>query len=280
MKKIHVVLDSTANGSEELLGAHENLHKVSLKLLLGEREWDEDELTATQLFEQMQRTDAFPSTSQPPLGAFMRVFEPIIAAGGEVLVLTVSGGLSGTVQCAAAAARAVDEKRVEVVDTQTTALGIVNMAEQALAMIAHGASLAAVAARMREIAAATHTLFLPDSLEYLHRGGRIGGAAALLGTLLKIKPVLRLEAGKIGVLDKVRTRARAIARMLEQVKQCGAPTYIGVVHSGDAEEAADVGAALAKLYPEARIEMGEVGSVLATHAGPRAIALMYQEKLV
>lgn len=279
VKNIHVVIDSTANMPAKLMEKYKNLHKVSLKLILGDQEWNEDDLSSAELFEAMKHTDAFPKTSQPPLGAFIEVFESIVRAGGQVIVLAVSGGLSGTVDGAKAAARSVDEKCIRVIDTKTAALGIVNMAEQALSMIEAEMELDDIIVRLNRIVDATHTLLLPDSLEYLHKGGRIGGAAAVFGTLFQIKPILSLTDGKIAVLDKVRTRARAVARMIEEVGKCDGLDYLGIVHSGAEAECMKIKAKFAEIYPGIKISVNEVSSALATHAGPAALAFMYQEKL-
>lgn len=279
MENIHVVLDSTANVPVELLQKFKNLHKVSLKLIIGEKEWNEDDLSSSQLFEEMKHTDVFPRTSQPPLGEFVKLFEPIIADGGKIIVLTVSGGLSGTVEGAKTAARMVNDKNIYVIDTKTAVLGIVNMAEQALAMIEDGLKIEDIVEKLNKIVEATHTILLPDSLEYLHKGGRIGGAAAIFGTLFQIKPVLYLVDGKVAVLDKVRTRSRAITRMIDEVKKCDGLAYIGVVHSGVEEDGLKVKERLEEIYPECKISVNEVSSALAIHAGPAALAFMYQEKL-
>lgn len=279
MGNIHVVIDSTANAGPELLQKYKNLHRVSLKLILGGREWEEDELSAERLFSEMALAGAFPKTSQPAVGEFIKIFEPIVQSGGEAIVLTISGGLSGTADGARTAAKAVGEKKIRVIDTKTTAWGITNMAEQALTMIEAGLSADDIAGRLQEVAGATHTLFLPDSLEHLHKGGRIGGASAIFGALLQIKPVLCLTDGKITVLDKVRTRAKAVRRMIEEVEKCGELSYLGIVHTGEEAECAEIKARLEALYPSLCISAGRAGAVLATHAGPSALAFMYQKKL-
>lgn len=279
MENIHIVVDSTAHVSPELLKKYKNLHKVSLKLLLGDREWEEDSLSAGRLFQEMAGAGAFPKTSQPPQGEFIKILAPIAESGGQAVVLAMSGGLSGTVDGARAAARFVGGGSVRVIDTKTTAFGIANMAQQALAMVEAGFTADSIAGRMEEIAALTHTLFLPDSLEYLHKGGRIGGASAVFGSLLRIKPLLYLLDGKVAILDKVRTRRRAVERMIEEVEKCGELAYLGIVHSGAEAECQVIKARMEKLYPSLQIPVGEAGAALAAHVGPAALAFMYQEKL-
>lgn len=279
MDNIHVVLDSTANVPAELLQKHKNLHQVSLKVMLADKEWNETDLTAPKLFTEMKNSSAFPKTSQPALGDFIAIFQQIIQASGKIIVITVAGGLSGTVEGAKTAARTVSEKDIYVIDSQTTLSGMVHLAECALDMAAQGVSIEEIVHNLHERAKVMHTLLLPDSLEHLHRGGRIGGAAAIFGTILQIKPVLHLVEGKIVVLDKVRTRTKAIRRMEDELAKCKDIAYIGVAHIGAEAEALKEKEQLSSLYPSVQISVTEAGSVLAAHVGPATLALIYQEKI-
>lgn len=279
MDNIHVVLDSTANVSAELLQKYKNLHQVSLKVMLADKEWNETDLTAPELFAEMKNSGMFPKTSQPALGDFIAVFQQITQAGGKIIVITVAGGLSGTVEGAKTAARMVSEKDIYVIDSQTTLSGMIHLAENALDMAARGVPIADIVHNLHARVKVTHTLLLPDSLEHLHRGGRIGGAAAVFGTILQIKPILHLAAGKIVVLDKVRTRAKAIRRMEDELAKCKNLDYIGVAHIGAEAEALREKEQLARLYPSVRISLMEAGPVLAAHVGPATFALIYQEKI-
>ncbi|MBP2631070.1 MAG: degV family protein [Firmicutes bacterium] len=279
MNNIHIVLDSTAHVDNALLQKYKNLHKVSLKVRIGDHEWDEDELSAHDLFIETKKAGVLQQTSQPPIGEFIQLFESIIAEGGEVIVISVSGALSGTVQGARTAAATVNTKKIHVIDTQTAAIGMVRMAESALQMIEEGKSVEEILEVLHKQVKATHTLLLPDSLEYLHQGGRIGGAATLFGTILQIKPVLYLTEGRITILDKVRTRKRAINRLIEEFDHCGEIDYIGVVHIEAQEDGQELKERVAALYPNAIISLTEAGSAVASHIGPGAVALIYQERI-
>lgn len=279
MNNIHIVLDSTAHIDNALLQKYKNLHKVSLKVRIADHEWDEDELSAHDLFIETKKAGVLQQTSQPPIGEFIQLFQSIVDEGGEVIVIAVSGALSGTVQGAKTAAATVNTKKIHVIDTQTTAIGMVRMTESALQMIEAGNSVEEILEVLHKQVKATHTLLLPDSLEYLHRGGRIGGAAALFGTILQIKPVLYLTEGRITILDKVRTRKRAINRLIEELGQCGELEYIGVVHVEAPADGQELKERVAALYPNAIVSLTDAGSVVASHTGPGAVALIYQEKL-
>lgn len=278
MLNIHVVIDSTANIPEEMLSAHDNLHVVPLKVILGDNEWNEPELTTAQLFQKVKELGLHPRTSQPSPGDFAQVFAPA-AEGHPVIVICLSGGLSGTVNGARAAAKDYKGREIYVIDSGTGAIGAIKMAEKALAMAAAGKAAEVIAEHLQRMAEATRTLFIVDSLEHLHRGGRIGGAAALFGSILQIKPILTLRQGKVQVLDKVRTRPRTIARMLDELNKEGSLEYIGVVDGGEPAVVEEMVSTICQRYPDIPVAQSVLGSVLGAHLGPRIIGLIYQTKL-
>lgn len=273
---IHVVVDSTAQVPTKLLDIHKNLHVVPLKVIIGEQQWPENELSSSELFRLSKSTGIHPKTSQPAPGDFIKVFKPLIDAGHQIVVITLSGGISGTVGSARSAADMVDAKKIRVIDSGTTAMGIVQMAKTALAMGLNGHSIDDIAGHLRKMAVATYTLIVPDTLEYLHKGGRIGGAAAVFGTILQIKPLLCLADGKIAVLEKIRTRQRALTRMIDELKKHERLAYIGVGYVGCQQEAEEVVRRIGEIHPETQIIISELGSVLGAHLGTGLIGLIYQ----
>lgn len=277
MRNIHVVIDSASNIDDALLQRFENLHKVSLKVRIGECEWDDGSISSAELFAEMKRTGQNIQTSQPPVGAFSQVFQSILDEGGEIIVLCVSGALSGTVQGARTAASMLDTRRIHVVDTQTAAVGMVRLAERVLENIERGWEIEEILADLQKAIAKTHTLLLLGSLDFLHRGGRIGGAAALFGSILQIKPALCLTENGIAVLDKVRTKKRATNRLLDEVAKTVPHAHIGVVHVDDADDCAALVERLKELYPDCRISLTEAGAAVAAHTGPGSFSIIYQE---
>lgn len=278
MSQVHVILDSTANVPPQLLEKWRNLHVVPLTVLLNNRQINESELSAADLFTLIQETGDHPKTSQPAPGDFAALFSTIHNGGDSAVVITLSGSLSGTVQSAKMAAQMVGSKNIFVVDSGTTAIGMVQMAEQALTLAAAGAEAGCIAAEIEKMAGLTHTMFVPGTLEYLHKGGRIGGAAAVFGAILQIRPILYLVEGKVAVLDKVRTRTRAVARMTEELKKYSDFAYISVVTIEAKEEAFILQQQIQQLYPQTPVLLGEGGSVLASHLGPGLVGLIFQEK--
>lgn len=279
MANVHIVVDSTAHLRQELLQNHANLHVVPLTVRLGEREWTEPELGNAELFHLVAELSLFPRTAQPAPGAFLEIFTPLLAAGNEIIVLTISSGLSGTAGSARSAAEMAGSKGVYIVDSGTTAVGMEKLAEAALEMAARDMSAVDIARQLTKLAGVTRTMFIPGTLEYLHKGGRIGGAAALFGSLLQIKPILFLTDGKVTVLDKVRTRQRAIERMMQELTAYGPPVYIGVVNVEAESEAEQLAARLQELYPNASVSVSGTGSVLGAHLGPRILGIVFQNEL-
>ena len=279
MSQIHIVVDSTAQISREMINMYPNLHIVSLKVRIGDREWPEDELSTAELFKMAKETKKHPQTSQPAPGDFLAVCKPLIDAGKEIIIITLSGGLSGTVQGARAVAKMLDEERIHVIDSGTTSIGMVQMAKVALTMAGSGMAVRHIIDKVYAMIEATHTFILVDTLEYLYKGGRIGGAAALFGTILQIRPVLYLVDGKVAVMDKVRTKQRALTRMLEELQRYQNLEYIGVAHIDVPIEGQKLTARVQEMYPDTQVLPAAIGAVLGTHLGPGLIALVFQEKI-
>jgi len=279
VSRIHIVVDSIAQISREMFEMYPNLHGVSLKVRIGDREWPEDELSTAELFKIAKETKLHPQTSQPAPGDFIEVCKPLIDAGKEIILITVSGGLSGTVQGARAIAKMLDEQRIHVIDSGTASIGMVQMAKAALTMAASGMSVSDIVEKLHAMIEATHTFILVDTLEYLYKGGRIGGAAALFGTILQIRPVLYLSDGKVAVMDKVRTKQRAVNRMLDELQKYQNLEYIGVGHIDAGADGQVIIERIEEMYPDNRVLPAGIGSVLGAHLGPGTIGIVFQEKI-
>lgn len=279
VSQIHIVVDSSAQISREMFDMYPNLHSVSLKVRIGDKEWSEDELSTAELYKIAKETKLHPQTSQPAPGDFIAVCKPLIDAGKEIIIITVSGGLSSTVQGARAVARMFDEQRIHVVDSGTASVGMVQMAKAALTMAASGMAVPYIIEKLHAMIEATHTFILVDTLEYLYKGGRIGGAAALFGTILQIRPVLYLLDGKVAVMDKVRTKQRAVTRILEELQKYQKLEYIGVGHIDAPNEGQGISERVQELYPDNPVLPAVIGSVLGAHLGPGTIGIIFQEKI-
>ncbi|WP_424636295.1 DegV family protein [Embleya sp. AB8] len=275
-----VVTDSTAYLPEELVERH-RLVVVPLKVVLRGRPLDDGiEATPAQLADAL-RQRRIVTTSRPAPETFAETYRELAEKGAAGIVsIHLSNELSGTYEAALLAARDA-EVPVRVVDSRTLGMGMGFAVLAAAEAAADGATLeeAAIAAEKR--AQAGSALFYVDTLEYLRRGGRIGAAAAFMGTALAVKPLLHVSDGLIGPLEKVRTSARAISRLEElAVERAGAagagPVDVAVHHLASPERAEALAGRLRERLGEGLGELyvSEVGAVIGAHAGPGLLAVV------
>lgn len=278
MNKVHIVVDSTANVPAMALEAYSNLHVVQIKVILGELVADEAELAAGKIFKAVREKGIYAKTSQPAPGEFAALFEKIIVQGDSIVVVTVSAGVSGTWQCASSVASQFPKGRVQVVDSQSAGLGLWNLARQGLELAGQGKSADEISRALTAAVSRNDIYILPDTLEYLHKGGRIGGAAALFGSLLQIKPILTVVDGKVAVLDKVRTRCKALFRIIEQLPPAEVIEWLGVTHTEAPQRVEEIVKQIEHKTGIGKIEVAELGSSLAAHFGPGCIVVMLQRR--
>ena len=275
-RRVALVTDSTSYLPADIALAYD-VEVVPLQVVVGGQAFAEGaEISATEVAAALR--DYVPvSTSRPSPAAFLAAYERAAAAGAEaVVVVTLSGEMSGTGESAALAARSAPLP-VHVVDSRSLGMGMgfALMAAGDAASAGAGADEAAAVAAKR--ASTTSVVFYVDTLEHLRRGGRIGAAAALLGSALAIKPLLQLIDGRIVPLEKVRTASRALARLEEvAVERAGtAPVALAVHHLAGAERAADLAARLTARLPGAgEVRVCEVGAVVGAHVGPGMLAVV------
>jgi DegV family protein with EDD domain len=218
------------------------------------------------------------STSRPTPGDFVGAYRRRLAGGADRIVsIHLSAELSGTVDAARLAAAQVGEHIVTVIDTRSAAMGHGFAVLAAARAAAAGADAETVAAAARDTAAATRTLFVVDTLEYLRRGGRIGSAASMIGTALAVKPVLHMADGRVVPLEKVRTSARALARLVQRGVEAAdsGPVSIAVHHLAAPERAERLAADLRERIPGLReLYVSELGAAIGAHVGPGAVGLV------
>jgi DegV family protein with EDD domain len=273
MSRVAIVTDSTQNLPSDVL-AREELHVVSLYVTQrGEQRRESDITDYAGFYETLRAASDMPTTSQPSVGDFLAVLEPLLDSGRDVVAVLISGGISGTVESARQAAedalRERPGRRVEIVDSGTSAggLGIVAMAAAAAAR--GGADADAVAERARAAAQSLKIWFAIDTLEFLRRGGRIGAAQAWLGGALKIKPILTLD-GTITPVERVRTSGRAFERLVEyaQSRKDSGATAWATQHIQAEDQAQRLTDRCREIFGCEPLFIGELGPVLGSHVGP------------
>jgi DegV family protein with EDD domain len=278
MGKTVVVTDSTAYIPSDLLVKH-GIRTVPLSVVWGNEVLrDGIDILPPQFYARLKTAKTMPSTSQTTPEEFTKLFKPIIDAGDSILTVLISSKLSGTVDSAVQAKAAFPAGRIEVIDTQTTAIALGFVALAAARAVQGGADLAEAAAVARKAVDSSGVIFVVDTLEFLRRGGRIGGAAAFLGTALNMKPLLTVQDGKVEALDKVRTKSKATERLLDLIEQkvgSRRPLRIGTLQAAAEEEArALLETAKKRFHPDETV-FTEVSPVIGTHVGPGTIGLGY-----
>ncbi|KLU58906.1 DegV domain-containing protein [Peptococcaceae bacterium CEB3] len=279
LRKTAVVMDSTGYLTQDILEKFQ-IRVVPLNVTIGEETFAETEISTLDFLSKLRRSSAFPTTSQPSVGDFLRVYEDLFAAGAESIVsLHLSEGLSGTVVAARMARDLATKHDVHVLDSGTGALAFGLLAWAAAEWAEAEVPVQRIVERLQELKRETRLYFILETLENLRRGGRIGGGAALVGTLLQIKPILYVnEKGQIDVFAKVRSRTKAWQRVQDELAKdlaSGRPYRICVQHVGSPDLGEKIAYELRREYPEQEIRVFGAGPVIATHVGQGAFGLAY-----
>jgi len=268
---VAIVTDTCHYMPKELL-AEQGIHQVSLYIHWQDEHQRESDITDyTDYYERLRTAGQLPTTSQPSIGDFLEVYEPLLASGSDIVSIHLAGGMSGTVRAAEQAREQLGSRadRVHVVDSESACGGEGLVVLAAAAAARGGADAAAVVSRARRARAELKIWFAIDTLEYLRRGGRIAGAQAWLGSALKIKPILTVES-EITPVERVRTSRRAFERMVELLRTRqgdGADAWM-VQHIQAPEEAQKLAARGTEIFGcEPRV-ISEIGPVIGTHVGP------------
>ena len=280
MNKIAVVTDSTAYLPKDFV-EHHNIRVVPLRI-----HWDENtyidgvDLSPVEFYKRLEKSSTIPSTSQPAAGDFIEVFKELAPHYDGIVVPLISSGISGTVDSAKTAASMFSEVPVEVIDSRTTTAGLALIVTAIAQAVSYGNSLKEIKQLAKGIVNRSKLFFAVDTLKYLHKGGRIGGASRYFGTALSIKPILYLDdQGKIDALEKVRTKRKATEKLIQlAVEQAdGKPVMIGVLHANALKEVKNLRELLLEQLDCKQIEIYDLSPVIGAHVGPGTIGLaIYQ----
>lgn len=279
MNKVAIVTDSTT-AFPNAIARENNLTIVPLNLVWdGKSYLDGIEITPVEFYERLVKSDSMPTTSQPSVGMFAEAFKRLIDQGYDILTIVISAKLSGTYQSAIQAAEGFPKNRITVVDSLQGSMPLSLVVLMTAQAAQRGATLLECTNLAADLCQRVRTLFVVDTLEYLHKGGRIGGAARLIGTALRMKPILVLKDGAIDSFDKVRTFKKAIARVFDvaesELGKQGTIEYLGVV-TANTPEMGDELVRMAHQRFHIRNEfVGQISPVIGAHIGPGAVGLVY-----
>jgi DegV family protein with EDD domain len=267
MSQIKIVTDSTAFIDKETLEKY-GIEVVPLYVNFTDEMVVDGTIDNATFFEKIRKSQEIPFTSQPSPGDFVKVFERIVQEGNEIISIHISSGISGTVESANTAAKMVDEARISVFDSYSTSGGLAMLVIAAAQAVEEGKTREEIVAILNRLKSTLRVIFIPETLEYLKKGGRIGGAQALLGTLLQIKPVLCLQEGKIEPLDKVRTMKKALERIVNELPTTAEGLQVSVINAESQENLQKLVELIQERFPGIAINNYEISSVIATHTGP------------
>ncbi len=274
--KIAIVTDSTADLRAQDVELYD-IGVVPLDVIFGNDTYrDGVDLTASAFYEKMASQAELPKTSQPPTGRFVACFDDYLKRYEAILGIFLSGKLSGTLQGAQTAASMGDGK-VTVFDSKTTTAALGFQVLEAARMAQSGASMEEIVARIEYMREGTKAYIVLDTLDNVHRGGRIGGAAKLVGSLLQIKPVIYLVDGLVEVFSKVRTYKRAVDSLLlhfEEQTQGKRKVQAGLIYTAGAE-IDSVLSRMRAIAPSADIQVTMIGPVVGVHVGAGGVGLVY-----
>lgn len=280
MAKVSIITDSTAYIPDSLLSGLD-ITIAPQVLIWGEETFrDGVDIMPNQFYERLSTAKVMPSTSQVAIGDMKLLYEKLLESGNDVLGIFISAKLSGTMQSAIGARELLPKaaSKISIVDSNSTAMAMGFHALLAARAAKEGATLAECTRIAEKARDHTGVFFVVDTLEFLKRGGRIGGAQALLGSALNIKPILELRDGRIESIEKVRTKSKAVDRMVDMVVQHAGsrtPVRLATLHANAEAEAKNaLDAASLRLQPIETV-FASVSPVIGTHAGPGTIGLAY-----
>jgi DegV family protein with EDD domain len=274
-----IVADTTSTLPPEVLSEYD-VNLVSLYVGLEGEQQRESEITdLDEFYQRLRVSEETVTTSQPSVGDFIEVYEPLLADDREIVSVHLSAGISGTYESAVQARERLSAEgeagdRIQIVDSSTAAGGMGLVLLGAARAVARGASAEEAAAAAKQTRADLKIWFAVDTLEYLRRGGRIGTAGAWLGTTLKIKPILTFGR-EVEPVERVRTRSRSLERLLGYARQRhedGADAWV-VQHIQDPEAAERMVAECRKIFGCEPVFVSEIGPVLGAHAGPGLVGV-------
>ena len=272
---VRIVTDSTADLTKEQQQAA-GITVVPLNVHFGDQVFrDHVDLTADEFFRRLKASAQLPRTSQPSVGVFEEAYRTLRENGDEIVSVHLSSKVSGTYNSALMAAKAVDEQAIEVVDSLSTSMALGFMALEGARLARAGRDRATIAERLRALVPKARVICVVDTLTYLERGGRIGKARALLGSLLNVKPILQLKDGEVVPIGRARGRPQALNKLVELLERDGHVSQLAIMHGAAQADAEQLRERVAASYPGLDILLTEIGAVLGTHTGPGVIGFTY-----
>ncbi|TJX13351.1 DegV family protein [Tissierella creatinini] len=271
MSRIKIITDSTCYISKEYVDK-ENLAIVPLSYVFDGvscKEGFKGEFE--EFFKKLGSTKLFPTTSQPAVGDFIKAFNEGLMDNDEIIVIVVSSKISGTYNSAMLAKNMLEDKKITIIDSETSVSNLRFLVEDAVDMAKAGKSSEEIRDYINNKKKNTHIYFSTGSLEYLSRSGRLSGVQATLGNLLSIKPIIALKDGKLELIEKVRGTKKALSSILSKIPED--VKMIGICHILNMEEALKIKTQIQEKFPNVLVTIDELGPVIGGHLGPKTFGI-------
>lgn len=278
MGKIKIVTDSTADLPVSLLAQYD-IHVIPLKVIFEDKIYREGlDITVQEFYSKLAQAKQLPTTSQPSPGEFQELYEKLTEDGSSVISIHISAKMSGTLQSAQMAKSNLPDRDIRIIDSKlvTIALGMIVIA--AAKAVKDNKTIDEVEKIAYEVASKVNIFFIVDSFENLQKGGRIGKATALLGTVLNIKPILTVEDGVVAPFEKIRGKGKAIERiisLLQEYSKINSLNYLAVFHADALNDAVNLHEKLVAQIKPCENFIGDIGAVVGTHAGPGTMGIIF-----
>lgn len=280
-RTVAIVTDSTCDLPHDVAEAH-GITVVPLNVHFGETVYaDQVDITTDEFMDKMATSTALPTTSQPSVGAFESAFRKAVEEQGvsEIVCVSISSKLSGTFQSASIASQNLaDTLHIDVVDSSSAASGLGFQALRAAELADTGMGAKEIAEILRNEINRYQLIFFVETLDHLRRGGRIGKAAQLVGGLLQLKPLLRLDEGVIVPFERTRTRSKAIKALEAYVAEAGPVDSLAVLYNTTPDDAQALANAISVHTPEKDVMLAKISPVIATHIGPGVLGVAIKEQ--
>lgn len=278
-KKIAWIVDSTVHMSERLKN-HPDLFNIPLNIHFNEEQFaDGIDLTTTELYEKIKGAKDFPKTSQPSAGEFAETYQEIAKSYDEAIAVHLSHQLSGTLASSKSGAE-IAGFPVTFIDSLSLSYATTALVEHGMDLYENGTSIENIKETLESMAGTVENYILIGNLDQLYKGGRMSGMQFLVGSLLKIKPIIQISPeGELGVIDKVRSEKRATFYLIDKIQKAydqGVRTFY-IMHGNVLTQAQQLQKSILEKMPEAHVVIGEISSVLAVHAGEGTVAALWSK---
>ncbi|WP_163578988.1 DegV family protein [Gracilibacillus saliphilus] len=274
--KVAVITDSTAYIPESYR-EEENIHMVPLNVIIGNDSYQEEiDISTEEFYQKVREVEDFPKTSQPSIGLITEKLNELAKDYDQAIFITLSSGISGTFQSIVTAQSMVEGMEIFPFDSEISCMAQGFYVLEAAELAQNGEDAQTIMSRLHEIKESLRAYFMVDDLSHLHRGGRLNGAQALLGSMLQVKPILHFEDTKIVPYEKIRTKKKALKRIFELFEEdasTGVPIRATVIHANRETEAEEIKRELETRFDNVEISVSYFGPVIGTHLGEGSLGM-------